>query len=71
MGGAAGHIKHAWEVTDYTFGDLNELIHISLNGEIENATEKLDGQNLMITVRDGQVLASRSAKHLKNLVPMR
>lgn len=66
MGGAAGHIKHVWEITEFTFNDLYDLIIKSLNGEIYNAKEKLDGQNIMVTVRNGEVVTSRSTKHLKN-----
>ena len=66
MGGAAGHIRNIWEASELTFGDLKEIINKSLHGELKNITEKLDGQNILITFRDGKVLASRSTKHLKN-----
>ena len=66
MGGAAGHINHVWEVHDFTFGQLRDLINKSFDGRLENITEKLDGQNILITYKNGKVLASRSTKHLKN-----
>jgi len=65
MGGAAGHIKHIWE-SDLSFSELKEFIVASLKGEIENITEKLDGQNLMVTYKNEKALIARSTKHLKN-----
>jgi len=65
MGGAAGHIFHVWEASDLSFGDLKDIVTKSLRGELDNVTEKLDGQNILITYRNGQALAARSSKHLK------
>jgi len=66
MGGAAGHIQNVWEASDLTFEDLREIVNKSLHGELENITEKLDGQNILITCRDNKVYSARSTKHLKN-----
>lgn len=66
MGGAAGHIQNVWEASDLTFEALRDIINKSLHGELENITEKLDGQNILITCRDGIVYSARSTKHLKN-----
>jgi len=66
MGGAAGHIQNIWEASDLTFEELRDIINKSLHGELENITEKLDGQNILITCRDGVVYSARSTKHLKN-----
>ncbi|NMC61002.1 MAG: hypothetical protein GYA51_16715 [Candidatus Methanofastidiosa archaeon] len=66
MGGAAGHIQNVWEASDLTFEALRDIINKSLHGELENITEKLDGQNILITCRDGVVYSARSTKHLKN-----
>lgn len=65
MGGAAGHIRQIWEATELTFGDLKNIITKSLNGEIE-ASEKLDGQNIVLTFKNKKVLVARMPKHLKN-----
>jgi len=66
MGGAAGHIQNVWEASDLTFEDLREIVNKSLHGELENITEKLDGQNILITCRDNKVYSARSTRHLKN-----
>ena len=65
-GGGAGHMKNVWEATELTFKDLRDLINKSLSGELENITEKLDGQNLMVTWKDGGLYAARNKGHLKN-----
>lgn len=66
MGGASKHINHVWEITDYTFNDLYNLIHDGLNGNIKNASEKLDGQNMLITFIDGICRMARTTSHFKN-----
>jgi len=65
MGGAAGHVSQIWEATDMTFGQLKDLTQKVFDGQLD-ATEKLDGQNIMISFKDGKVIAARSAKELKN-----
>jgi len=65
MGGAAGHVSQIWEATDMTFGQLKDLTRKVFDGQID-ATEKLDGQNVMISYKDGKVIAARSAKELRN-----
>ena len=49
MGGAAGHVSQIWEVHELTFRELKDIIIKSFCGELENITEKLDGQNILIT----------------------
>lgn len=65
-GGGAGHMKNIWEATDLTFNDLKTLINDSLSGNLKNVTEKLDGQNLMLTWKNGQIKAARNKGQLKN-----
>lgn len=65
-GGAAGHMTHPYEDYDLTFQDVKNMIDAALSGKIEYAQEKLDGQNLMVTYKDGQVRAARNKGHLKN-----
>jgi hypothetical protein len=55
-----------WEVTDMTFGDIRQFIWDAMSGKLENVTEKLDGQNIMATYKDGNVYLARSPKHMKN-----
>lgn len=66
MGGAAGHIKQIWEDKNLTIKDLRNIIDQSLNGTLENVSEKLDGQNIMVTYKNGKALLSRKAQHLRN-----
>ena len=65
-GGAAGHMAHPYEDMDMTFDDIEDMIDAALSGKVEYAQEKLDGQNLMVTYKDGQVLSARNKGQLKN-----
>lgn len=65
-GGAAGHMAHPYEDADLTFEDIENLIDSALTGQVEYAQEKLDGQNLMVTYKDGKVLSARNKGQLKN-----
>ena len=53
MGGAAGHMSHPFDDKDLTFKDLKKIIKKSFDGELDcegGVTEKLDGQNLMVSI---------------------
>ena len=53
-GGAYGHMAHPFDDKDLTFKDLKNIITMGLDGQLnreDNVTEKLDGQNLMISWR--------------------
>lgn len=65
-GGAAGHLAHPYEDLDLTFGEIKKMIELALGGKLEYAQEKLDGQNLMITYKDGKVRAARNKGQVKN-----
>jgi hypothetical protein len=65
-GGAAGHMAHPYEDMDMTFEDIEDMIEAALTGKVEYAQEKLDGQNLMVTYKDGKVLSARNKGQLKN-----
>ena len=68
-GGAAGHMSHPFDDRDLTFSDLKEMIRRSLAGELnveKEVTEKLDGQNLMFSWKDGKLISARNQGHLKN-----
>lgn len=65
-GGAYGHLSNVWEDWDLTFDDLYTLVDISLEGKLELAQEKTDGQNLMFSWIDGKLKAARNAGHTKN-----
>jgi hypothetical protein len=69
MGGAYGHMAHPFDDKDLTFGDLKNIITLGLGGQLnreDNVTEKLDGQNIMISWKDGKLIAARNKGHIKN-----
>lgn len=64
---AAGHMLHPYEDYGLTFADLKEIIEEALIGDFSGEiVEKLDGQNLMFTVIDGEVKFARKKSHIKN-----
>ena len=68
-GGAYGHMAHPFDDKDLTFGDLKKIIEDGLGGTLnreDNVTEKLDGQNIMISWKDGKLIAARNKGHIKN-----
>ena len=68
-GGAYGHMSHPFDDNNLTFSDLKQIIINGLGGKLDredNVTEKLDGQNLMVSWVDGKLRAARNKGHLKN-----
>jgi len=67
-GGAYGHMNHPFDIQmNLTFGDLKTIISNALNGNLEFAREKTDGQALAISWRDDKgLIAARNKGHLKN-----
>lgn len=68
-GGAYGHLSHPFEDIGLTFLDLEEMLMATVNGSFgpENfVQEKTDGQNIMISWKNGQLIAARNKSHLKN-----
>jgi hypothetical protein len=68
-GGVAGHMEHPFEDMELTFGELKEMIVLGLSGEITvegSPTEKLDGQNLFVTFKQGRLYAARNKNDIKN-----
>ncbi len=67
-GGAYGHMSHPFDTDmNLTFGDLKTIISNALNGKLEFAREKTDGQALAISWRDDKgLIAARNGGHLKN-----
>ena len=69
MGGAYGHMAHPFDDYALTFGELKEIIDLGLQGKLdkeESVTEKLDGQNIMISCIDGIAKAARNKGDLKS-----
>lgn len=60
------HLMHPWECLDLTYFNLVELIENSISGRLKNVTEKVDGQNILVTIKHGQVLFARNKTEIKN-----
>lgn len=68
-GGAYGHLMHPYEDFNMSFKDLKELITLALSASFTEehcVTEKIDGLNLLITWKDGELRAARNKSHIKN-----
>ena len=68
-GGAYGHMNHPFDDNNLTFSDLKQIVINGLGGKLDRedgVTEKLDGQNLMVSWVDGKLRAARNKGHLKN-----
>ncbi len=66
MGGVAGHMAHLSEDTDLTFSEIVSILGKVANAEIDNATEKVDGQNLFLTVDEsGEIRTARNSGDVK------
>jgi hypothetical protein len=68
-GGAIGYLNHPYDRLDLTFGDLKEIIRGALQGKLDfekRPVEKTDGQNILVTVKDGKIRAARNKNTIKN-----
>jgi hypothetical protein len=66
-GGAYGHMNHPFDIEmNLTFGDLKQIVIRALNGDLELAREKTDGQALAVSWVNGRLVAARNKSHLKN-----
>jgi hypothetical protein len=68
-GGAYGHLAHVFEDHDLTFSDLYELIDLAVEGSLLEknfTTEKIDGRNILITVKDNKLRIARATSQVKN-----
>ena len=67
MGGVFGHMSHIYDNPNMTFGQLKDIMTKASSGQLENVTEKTDGQNLFVSynVQDGTVRAARNKSNLK------
>lgn len=60
-GGAAGHLAHVIDFSDFTAKDLKELVTDIFSGKIEDITEKIDGVNIQATMNSaGEVVFIRN-----------
>ena len=60
------HLSYPWEVDEFTFGDLKQIIKLASKNKLECVEEKTDGQNLLVSWRDGKIIFARNKGHLKN-----
>lgn len=60
------HIQHPYDDINMSFKELKGLVSNALTGELDSATEKTDGQNILFTVKDGKVMFARNTQHTKN-----
>ena len=68
-GGAYGHMNHPFDDKNITFSDLKNIIILGLGGKLnreDGVTEKLDGQNLMVSWVNGKLVTARNKGQLKN-----
>ena len=68
-GGAYGHLNHPFDDKKLTFSDFKKLIINTLQGKLDKegpVTEKTDGQNIMISWKNGKLIAARNKGHIKN-----
>ncbi len=65
MGGAAGHMAHLHEDLGLTFNELITIIGTVASANVE-VTEKVDGQNLFLTVNEfGEIRTARNATDIR------
>tara|TARA_R100000008_G_scaffold1988_2_gene1663 strand:- start:6076 stop:8259 length:2184 start_codon:yes stop_codon:yes gene_type:complete len=67
MGGVFGHMSHIYDNPGMTFGQIKDIMEKASAGQLENVTEKTDGQNLFVSynMQDGTVRAARNKGNLK------
>ena len=65
MGGVAGHLSHLHENLDFTFGEIKSILQNVASANLE-VVEKVDGQNLFFTYREGDLMTARNAGDIKS-----
>jgi len=68
-GGAAGHLAHPFEDEALKFSDMKEMIKRGLIGGLDKeapVSEKLDGQNIAFSVKNGNIVFGRNKGHVRN-----
>ena len=68
MGGRTGHMDHLYDNPNLTFAQMKDIFIRASQGELEEVTEKTDGQNNIISfdVKEQKALAIRTVEHEKN-----
>ena len=68
-GGSFGHMAHPYDDQNLTFGEIKTMISDALQGGLNKevvSTEKLDGQAIAVSWKDGGLIASRNKGDRKN-----
>ena len=68
-GGAFGHMSHPYDDKNLTMNDIKHMIISSLKGGLDKEiipTEKLDGQAIAVSWKDGKLVSARNKGHYKN-----
>jgi len=68
-GGSFGHMAHPYDDINLTFAEIKNLISDALQGGLDKEvipTEKLDGQAIAVSWRNGELIASRNQGDRKN-----
>lgn len=67
MSGAAGHLQHLHENRALTFAELKDVLTAAAEGNLEQATEKFDGMNMVFTwdFYENTVKVARSGGDIK------
>ena len=58
-GGVGGHLMHLYDNPEMTFNKISKILYQASSGELEG-TEKTDGFNIYLGVKDGQARAARN-----------
>jgi len=65
-GGAYGHLIHPFEDNELSFANIKKMINDVLRGKMKVQEEKTDGQNIMVSWKDGKLIGARNKSHIKN-----
>lgn len=67
-GGAAGHMAHPYDYTNFTLRELKGLIRNLFTAKVEEVTEKIDGMNIVATVNNkGEIVFIRNKSDLNSV----
>ena len=64
-GGGGGHIDHLYQDGKLTFGEMKQIFNDVFQGKVV-LLEKIDGQNLMVTYKDGGFRFARNKSTLRD-----